>query len=132
LVALVLMPGKVSVIMIVQQRIAAGVVAIGTFASVLAVSAIGLHEWYASRRCATAWEHAGEREGDRLTDRAATPYLAMILASKHEAPAGYRIARQDFVSACRAGAIWQVVMRDDAGVYVEATPIGGGQAVSLR
>lgn len=132
MVALVLIPEKVSVIMVIQPRIAARIVAIGTFASVLAVSAIGLREWYASRQCAASWEHAGERAGDHLTDRAATPYLAMMLASKHEVPASYRVARHDFVSACRAGAIRHVVLRDDAGIYVEATPIGGGQPTSLR
>ncbi|MGE0422491.1 MAG: hypothetical protein AB7O88_09525 [Reyranellaceae bacterium] len=118
--------------MSIQPRIAARIVAIGTFASVSAVSVIGLHQWYASHQCKAAWEQAGERTGDHLTDRAATPYLAMMLASKHEVPADYRVARHDFVSACRTGAIRHVVLRDDAGIYVEAAPIGGGQPTSLR
>lgn len=124
MVALVLTRMKVCVIMNSKARFVSRLVAAGTFLSVIAVSAVALHEWRASSQCRTAWEHAGERAGDRLTDRAATPYLGMMIASKHEVPASYAIAKQDFVSACRAGAIWQVVTRDDAGAYLQPTAIG--------
>jgi hypothetical protein len=114
---------KVSVIMDSKTRLVARLVSVGTFLSVIALSAIGFHEVRASSRCKVAWEQAGERAGDHLTDRAATPYLGMMLASKHEVPSGYTVARSDFVSACRAGAIWQVVTRDEAGMYLQAAPI---------
>lgn len=124
MVALVLTPMKVSVIMDSKTQWAGRLVAVGTFLSVIAASAVGFQELRTSSRCKTAWEQAGERSGDHLTDRAATPYLGMMLASKHEVPSGYSVARSDFVSACRAGAIWQVVTRDEAGLYVQAAPIG--------
>lgn len=130
--ALVLLPMKVSVVMNTSARIAPRLIGIGSFLCVVGFAAIGLHEWRASRQCTAAWDQAGERVGDYLTDRAATPYLGMMLASKHEVPATYRIAMRDFVSACRSGAIWQVVMRDEAGVYLRATPIRGGQTASLH
>lgn len=124
MVALLLRRMKVSVIMDSKTRLVARLVSAGTFLSVIALSAIGFHEVRASSRCKVAWEQAGERAGDHLTDRAATPYLGMIVASKHQVPPGYTVARSDFVSACRAGAIWQVVTRNDAGTYVQAAPIG--------
>ncbi len=61
--------------------------------------------------CSAAWDSAGQRSQGYLTDRAATPYLAMMLATHHGVPADYRISRQDFIEACRVGAIWQVAPR---------------------
>lgn len=107
-----------------RVRSAGLLVAVGGFLGVIAASAVGVHELRAWSQCNAAWQHAGERAGDRLTDRAATPYLGMMLASKHEVPPGYVVARSDFVSACRAGAIRQVVTRDEAGIYQQAVPIG--------
>jgi hypothetical protein len=107
-------------------------VSIGTFMGVIAVSAMGFDEWRTLNHCKAAWEHAGERTGDRLTDRAATPYLGMMLASKSDVPSDYRLARHDFVAACRAGAIWQTVTRDEAGVYQAPVPIAGRQAAADR
>jgi hypothetical protein len=130
MVALVLTRMKVSVIMNTKARFVFRLAAGGILLGAIAVSAVGFREWRISSQCKTAWEHAGERAGDRLTDRAATPYLGMILASKHEVPAGYAVARQDFLSACRAGAIWQVVTRDEAGIYVQAAPIGARRHVA--
>ena len=132
MVALVLKRKKASVIMNTQSRIAPKLVAIGSFLSVIAVSVIGLNEWRAARQCTAAWDHAGERAGDHLTDRSATPYLGMMMASKHEVPASYRVGRSDFVSACRAGAVWQVVLRDEAGVYQVPTRIMAVQATTHR
>ena len=127
MVALVPTRMKVSVIMDSKARLAARLVAFGAFVSVIAASAVGFQELRTASRCNTAWEHAGDRTGDRLSDRAATPYLGMMLASKHEVPAGYAVARSDFVSACRAGAIWQVVTRDEDGIYLQAAPIAAAR-----
>jgi len=60
--------------------------------------------------CVEAWENAGERSDGYLTDRAATPYLAMMFATRHEPPANHRISGPDFIAACRAGAIWPIAM----------------------
>lgn len=116
----------------INLRLTPRLVTTGTFLGVLAVSAVGFNEWQGRKQCSAAWEHAGERAGDRLTDRAATPYLGMMMASKHEVPASYQVSRRDFVSACRAGAIWQVVLRDEAGVYQTATPIAAVPATIHR
>jgi hypothetical protein len=107
----------------IRLRLTPPLVAAGVFVVVIAVSAVGFNEWIASRNCTAAWEHAGDRTGDRLTDRAATPYLGMMMASKHEVPASYRVSRRDFVAACRSGAIRRVVLRDDDGAYLAPTPI---------
>ncbi|MBM3622234.1 MAG: hypothetical protein FJX20_16250 [Alphaproteobacteria bacterium] len=104
-------------------RLAGLLAAGGGFLSVIAVSAVGFQEFRAWNQCKAAWQHAGERTGDRLTDRAATPYLGMMLASKHQVPSDYIVARSDFISACRAGAIRRVATRDEAGNYREAVPI---------
>ena len=85
MVALVLKRKKASVIMNTQSRIAPKLVAIGSFLSVIAVSVIGLNEWRAARQCTAAWDHAGERAGDHLTDRSATPYLSAGATSSRPA-----------------------------------------------
>jgi hypothetical protein len=61
-------------------------------------------------RCLEAWANAGERSDGYLTDRAATPYLAMMYAMRHEPPANHRISRPDFIAACRAGAVWPITL----------------------
>lgn len=61
-------------------------------------------------RCVEAWQNAGERSDGYLTDRAATVYLAMMFAMRHQPPADLRISRPDFIEACRAGAIWPVTL----------------------
>jgi hypothetical protein len=131
MVALVLTRMKVSVIMVSKAQLVGRLIAVGTIVGVLAGSAVGFQELRTASRCKTAWEHAGDRAGDRLTDGAATPYLGMMLASKHEVPPGYAVARDDFLAACRAGAIWQVVSRDDDGVYLQAVPISAARQIPL-
>ena len=112
-----------------KARLVGSLFTVGSLVGAIAVLAVGFHEFRAWNRCKVAWQHAGERSGDRLTDRAATPYLGMMLASKHEVPPSYTVDRSDFISACRAGAIREVVTRDEAGVYVRAVPIGAVRQV---
>lgn len=112
----------------IQLCLTPRLVSAGVFLGIIAVSAVGINEWMASRQCTAAWDHAGERIGDRLTDRAATPYLGMMLASKHEVPASYQVSMRGFVSACRARVIKRVVLRDESGAYLEPTPIAAAAA----
>lgn len=132
MVALVLARMKVGVMLESRMRLVGVLIAVGTCLSVVAVSAtaVGFHELRTWSQCKSAWQRAGERTGDRLTDHAATPYLAMMLASKHEVPPDYVVARSDFIAACRAGAIRRVVTRDDAGAYVRAEPIGAVRRIA--
>lgn len=116
----------------INLRLTPRLVATGTFLGVMAVSVVGLNAVRERRQCTAAWEQAGERAGDRLTDRAATPYLGMMMASKHEVPASYQVSKREFVSACRAGAIWQIVLRDEAGAYGAPTPIAALPANNHR
>ena len=132
MVALVLALTKVRIMMDSGTQFAGRLVEVGTFLGVIAISAtaVGFLELRSWSQCKSAWQRAGERTGDRLTDHAATPYLAMMLASKHEVPPGYVVARGDFIAACRAGAIRQVVTRDEAGAYAQAEPIGAVRRIT--
>ena len=78
--------------------------------AVLLAALIGFTVRTNEDRCVEAWESAGERSDGYLTDRAATPYLAMMFAMRHEPPANHRISGPDFIAACRAGAIWPITL----------------------
>jgi len=77
-------------------------------AAIVSIAVFGSADRTNKDHCAVAWESAGEQWQGYLTDSAATPYLAMMLATHHGAPVDYRVSRQDFVDACRVGAIWQI------------------------
>ncbi len=79
-------------------------------AAILLAAIVGLVVRTKEDPCAEAWENAGERSDGYLTDRAATPYLAMMFATRHEPPANHRISGPDFIAACRAGAIWPITL----------------------
>lgn len=76
--------------------------------AILLIAVVGSADRTHETHCVAAWDSAGERSHGYLTDHAATPYLAMMLATRYQPPTDHRISGPDFIAACRAGAIWPI------------------------